>query len=772
MSEFTFGKKRSVYLDAGEFVTKKEYSLSTEEEQNFVKLDIIYRALCSALYNFAPLSGHPGGSISSGRLVSQLIFNQMKYDFASPLREEADVISYAAGHKALGMYSLWALRNECVAQAAPGALPKDEKFQLRLEDLLGFRRNKATQTPLFKKFNVKPLGGHTEPLVPFVRTATGASGVGAASAVGMAFAAAAAYGAKAPTINILDGEGALTAGRVSEALAAAASACLNNAVFHLDWNQSSIDSDKVVSDGQTPGDYAQWTPMELFHINDWNVIFVPEGLNFNQIYAAQKLAAEINNSQPTAIIYRTIKGWRYGLEGKIGHGSGHKFCSDDYFKTLADFEAAFGVNVPRFEGENTPENVEKAYYDTLMAVREALKKDAPLAKFFAGRVAERKAALDAEKRAKDPKIDVEKVYSFKSENTPEKFVFTPAAAYTLRGVLADALNYINTASGGALLTGSADLYGSTNAGTIAKGFGKGFYNKVSNPGSKEFAPGGICEDAMNAIATGISAFGSNIGVSSSYAAFLAFGHVAMRMHAIGQQCLHELTGEGRRTVIMYNAHASLPTGEDGPTHADPQSLQLMQENFPKGACITITPWEVDEIWPLVTASLNARPAVFSPFATRPSEKFVDRAALGLAPAGNSVKGIYKVYSAEKPEGTVILQGAGVMRIFVTQVLPQVKNVDVYYVTSRELFDLLTAEEREQIIPESVLKTAMMITDFTLPTIHAWVMSEKGRAHSLWPNKSHGYLGSARADITYVEAGLDAKGQISAIQKYIEDLKAA
>ncbi|NIU62769.1 MAG: hypothetical protein GWN66_18165, partial [Pseudomonas stutzeri] len=51
-----------------------------------------------------------------------------------PDRADADIISYAAGHKALGLYAMWALRNEVVRVGAPELLPKDERYQLRLED--------------------------------------------------------------------------------------------------------------------------------------------------------------------------------------------------------------------------------------------------------------------------------------------------------------------------------------------------------------------------------------------------------------------------------------------------------------------------------------------------------------------------------------------------------------------------------------------------------------------------------------------------------------
>ncbi len=45
----------------------------------------------------------------------------------------------------------------------------------------------------------------------------------------------------------------------------------------------------------------------------------------------------IDNGQPTAIVYRTIKGWQYGIEGKGSHGAGHKLCADGFFKALNPF---------------------------------------------------------------------------------------------------------------------------------------------------------------------------------------------------------------------------------------------------------------------------------------------------------------------------------------------------------------------------------------------------------------------------------------------------
>ncbi len=775
IKKFELGKKRGVYLNVSDYAHNPDWQLSQEELRAFEKWDAAYRTLVALLYNYVPNSGHPGGSISSGRIVEHLLYKEMAYDLKRPHLDEADIISYAAGHKALGLYAMWALRNEAARIAAPELLPTEEKLQLRLEDLLGFRHNKEQNTPLFKKFNVKPLGGHPEPLIPFVRTSTGASGVGDGSAVGLALAAADAYGENCPAVHIIEGEGGLTAGRVSEAAATAATAQLKNAVFHIDWNEASIESERVTADGEKPGDYVQWNPMEFFFIHDFNVICVPNGHDFNQIHAAQKLAAELDNHQPTAIVYRTVKGWHYGIEGKASHGSGHKFASDGFYAALAEFETLFGVSFPRFEGEKTEENIEKFYWESLLTVRRALESDKSLCAYFAGRLVQSAQALAAKCRTVRADLgDISQIYTFNPAEVPAEFVFEKGKSYTTRGVLGNVLAYMNKQTGGSLLTASADLYGSTGAGAISKDFPDGFFNTVSNPLSRRLSAGGICEDGLAAVCTGISAFGKHVGVASSYGAFLAFEHVAARLHAIGVQCARE-AGLSPNTFIMFNGHAGLPTGEDGPTHADPQSLQLLQGNFPKGACITAVPLEVDEIWPLTAKALSLKPAIFAPFVVRPSYTFLNREAMGIEPASQAVNGVYYMRRAKGAgEGTVLVQGAGVGRIVAEELLPALNangpDVNVIYVTSRELFEMLPENEQEKILPLTLRRQAMGITDFTLPTLEGWLLSQAGRRHTLFPHKNGVYLGSASAAKLYAEAGLNAASLLDAVRAYAQDLK--
>ncbi len=241
------------FVDIGETLKKGDEPLAATDLAHFETLDLIYRSLCALLYNYVPTSGHPGGSISSGRFVEAILYDALDYDLGDPDRADADLISYAAGHKAMGLYAMWALRDEIAAAAAPDLLPADGRRRLRLEDLLGFRRNPITATPLFRRFRAKPLDGHPTPATPFVKLSTGASGVGVASSIGLAFGARDYWGADAPRVHIVEGEGGLTPGRVAEALAAAGTASLSNVVLHLDWNQASIDSDRVCREGDPAG---------------------------------------------------------------------------------------------------------------------------------------------------------------------------------------------------------------------------------------------------------------------------------------------------------------------------------------------------------------------------------------------------------------------------------------------------------------------------------------------------------------------------------------
>ncbi len=776
------GERRATALDIDSTTTEQRTPLSPQDFTAFTNFDQIYRSLCAILFNYVPTSGHPGGSISSGRFVARLLFETLDYDVSDPERPDADIVSYAAGHKALGLYAMWALRNEIARIGAPEMLPARNERQLRLEDLLGFRRNPVTKTPLFRSQAAKALDGHPTPATPFVKLATGASGVGLPSSLGLAMGAADYYGPNAPRVHIVEGEGGLTPGRASEALAAAGTSSLGNAILHVDWNQASIDTDHVCRESDRPGEYVQWTPAELAHLNDWNVINVPDGTNLQQIAAAQRRALELDNGQPTAIIYRTTKGWRYGIEGRASHGAGHPLCSADFYEALDDFEDLARLEIPRCERENPPcglgadlATVEECFWRALQTVRRALEAQTEMVTFLADRLKGARERLVARRRGPRPKAPrVEAVFENVAalREAPEHMKLEPGATTTLRGELGKVFDHCNRISDGALLIAAADLLGSTSVATGGKSFAEGFWNKVSNPASRLVAIGGICEDAISAVMSGLSCYGRHIGVGASYGAFIApLGHIASRLHAIGNQARQSVAAGPYRPFFLVLAHAGLKTGEDGPTHADPQALQLVQDNFPRGTMITLTPWDPAEMWHLVGEALVGRPAVIAPVVTRPSETVLDRSALGLAPPNAARQGVYLLREAGgEADATVVLQGSEVTYAFIEDALPLLEgdgiDLDVVYVASSELFDLLPEAEQEAIFPETRAQSAMGITGFTMATMWRWIASARGRAASLHPFQKGCFLGSGPGHRVLEEAGLDGRSQYEAIKKYI------
>ncbi len=776
----TFGPRRGTYAE----ISSNETPLRPEERDELETFDLVYRSLCALLYNYVPQSGHPGGSISSGRMAAALAFAALDYDVSRPDREDADVLCYAAGHKAMGLYSLSALRDEVMRLAAPELLPADARHRLRLEDLLGFRRNPTQPTPLFKKLGAKALDGHPTPATPFVRVATGASGVGLTSAVGLALGAKDAFGAAAPRVHAIEGEGGLTPGRVAEALAAAGTAGLGNLFVHVDWNQASIDSEHVCREGDTPGEYVQWTPMELFHLHDWNVVFVPNGMDVQQVAAGQRRALALDNGQPTAVVYRTVKGWQYGIQGRASHGAGHKLCSGPFHAAVAELTESIDAQLPscdpaRPRCQTQPDGaeiLEECFWDALGTVRQFLEENRATTAALAARLVAARERLDARHRLPrtgGPRVDAIYALASTRPDVPGPLVLKPGASTTLRGELGRALQHYNAISGGAILVASADLVGSTSVNNAVAGFPAGYWNASSNPSSRLLALGGICEDAISGILAGLTAYGRHIGVGSSYGAFLApLGHIAARLHAIGAQARHATFGDPYKPLVLVCAHAGLKTGEDGPTHADPQPLQLLQENFPPGTAITLTPWEPQEIWPLLSAAFAARPALIAPFVTRPNEKVLDRPALGLAAPEEAVTGVYLLRA---PEGagdvTVVLQESAVTYAFVEEALPLLgkDGIDVraYSVASAELFDRLSTADRRRIFPEERGREAMGITGFTLATMYRWILSEAGRQATLHPYAHGHFLGSGQGERVLAEAGLDGRSQYEAIRQYLD-----
>ena len=133
----------------------------------------------------------------------------------------------------------------------------------------------------------------------------------------------------------------------------------------------------------------------------------------------------------------------------------------------------------------------------------------------------------------------------------------------------------------------------------------------------------------------------------------------------------------------------------------------------------------------------------------------------------------KAKSGQPVDANFILQESGITIEFITKVLPRLDsegiNVNVYHVSSAELFDLLPKEEKEKIYPDSLANEIMGITGFTLATMYRWVTSSEGRSKILHPFKKGHYLGSGNAESVMKEAGLDGENMYKEVKSYIDYL---
>ena len=104
-----------------------------------------------------------------------------------------------------------------------------------------------------------------------------------------------------------------------------------------------------------------------------------------------------------------------------------------------------------------------------------------------------------------------------------------------------------------------------------------------------------------------------------------------------------------------------------------------------------------------------------------------------------------------------------------EVLPKIDeaglNMNIYYVSSAELFSMLPATEQEKIFPAALAAEAMGITGFTLPTMYRWITSKEGRKRTLHAFSKGHFLGSGQAHKVLEEAGLHGEGQWKAVQDY-------
>lgn len=227
----------------------------------------VRRGIIEAVYNAK--SGHPGGSLSCADILTVLYFNEMNIDEKNPKMENRDRFLLSKGHCSPALYSTLAHRG-----------------YFEVAELKKFRNINSN------------LQGHPDMNKTLgVDFTTGSLGQGLSVANGMAVSAK--IDKNNYRVYCLLGDGEMQEGQVWEALMFAGNHKLNNLCVIIDNNNLQI----VGKVNEVMSIYPLKEKLESFK---FNVIEI-DGNDIQQIIKAFE-NAKLNDTKPTAIIAKTIKG--------------------------------------------------------------------------------------------------------------------------------------------------------------------------------------------------------------------------------------------------------------------------------------------------------------------------------------------------------------------------------------------------------------------------------------------------------------------------------
>ncbi|MDQ8190846.1 transketolase [Roseibacillus persicicus] len=446
-------------------------------------------------------SGHLGLPLGCAEIGSVLFSESLNFNPAAPKWLNRDRFILSAGHGSMFIYSWLHLAG----------------YDLSLEELKNFRKLHS-KTP-----------GHPENFETVgVEATTGPLGQGVGNAVGYALSAkraAAKFNTADHTIFdnhvvALAGDGCLQEGVAQEAIAFAGHNELDNLILIYDSNDVTLDAMAKVTQG--------WDTEAYFKSLNWNASTI-DGHDLSAVAAALETAKNTKNGKPTVIIAKTEIG--RGIPEVAGTAKGHGEGGANFAES-----ARAGLGLPA-----------ETFY-----VSDEVKAH------FAAKAEEKKAAFDAWQATYDawtaanPELAKElqdcvsgAIPSDLRDSIP---AFGDDYADATRGAGGVVINEVSKLVP-SLLTGSADLYGSTKN-----------YIKDAGDYSAETPEGkniwfGIREHAMGAICNGIAYDGLFRASGATFLVFADYLRPSIR-----------LAGLAKLPVIYIFTHDSVGVGEDGPTH--------------------------------------------------------------------------------------------------------------------------------------------------------------------------------------------------------------
>lgn len=726
-------------------------------------------------------SGHPGGSRSKVHMfVSLMLSGAMRWDIRHPEKRFGDRFVLGAGHTIPLIYCTLAVLNEALrikyeqTGDARYRLPERERTLL-WEDLLGFRRHGG-------------LSGHAEMegKTLFLKFNTGPSGHGAPAAAGEALALKRA-GLKSVKVFVMDGEGGLTPGGVSETMNSAWGLALDNLFFLLDWNDFGIDGHPISAS-------VYGTPADWFGSHGWRVFGAEQGSEWAPVCDTllKMTSTENPEHQPSVSWFKTRKGRGYLLYDNASHGLPHKLDSEIFWETKKPFAEKYGATFQNMGGQPSTDPLElrNEFEANLKAVMDVLHHDQALVDYLADRLVELGESVPTERPGlrigqKGNPFKDQRVFDYR--NYPEDLFLKPGASAANRAGLAKWGAWINAF--GAKEYGrplfvvcSADLSGSTNISGFAEKYadfkGYGWYERF---GTEEgvLLPQEITEFANAGIMAGMASvnlspnpeaeFDGFWGGCSTYGSFSYLKYGLMRLYSqMAQDCQWKV---GK--LLWVAGHSGPETAEDSRTHFGIYSPGVTQL-FPEGHIINLHPWEYNEVPVLLGAAFAQSAPIVALHLTRPPVDVPDRAALGMPSHFEAACGAYVLrnYRPNQPRGgTIIVQGTSAVDNIV-KLLPELDarklNVKIVCSTSRELFILQPAEYQLQVLSPADCVDSTIITTQARWLMHGWIFNKISEEYALsadWDNRWR--TGGTVAEVLE-EAHLSPQWILTGIERFVSD----
>ena len=577
-------------------------------------------------------SGHLGLPLGCAEIGAALYGNGgLRHDPSAPRWLNRDRFVLSGGHGSMFLYTWLHLSG----------------YALSLDELKNFRVL-GSETPGHPEF------GDTVG----VEATTGPLGQGIANAAGFALSgkrAAAKFNTPEHTlfdhhVIALHGDGCLQEGVAKEAIAFAGHNQLDNLILIYDANDVTLDAMAEQTQSEDPAAY--------FQSQGWDAVTL-DGHDLQAITEALAAAKANQSGKPTVLIAKTtIAKGIPEVEGTAGgHGEGGaKFAES----------ARAGLGLPPETFHVSPEV--RAHFASLAETAQAAR-IAWDATYTAWKSANPELAAELEGGAGNA------IPADLSSHIPEFEAGNKAATRATGGSVINAVAQAIPQ----LITGSADLYGSTK--NYIKGGGD---FGPANPAGRNIWFG-IREHAMGAICNGIAYDGIFRASGATFLVFADYLRPSIRLAALA-----------KLPVTYIFTHDSVGVGEDGPTHQPVETVSGLRV-IPN--LDVIRPADAEEVAGAYTAAMQRQDGPTALIFTRQGVAANDALSATERREG-TLKGGYIARTESGPLECLLMASGSELALALEAAETLGSGTRVVSMPSFERFDRQPAEYRESVLPST------------------------------------------------------------------------